>query len=581
MAAQEEKNSTETPESRPESAAEAVKRNSVQLRGTIGETLRETEAARFSDSDEKLLKFHGTYQQYDRDTATERKKQKLDKDWSMMVRLRAPGGRLTAEQYLDLDAVSSAHADGSLRITTRQTIQFHVVPKDGLKPLIRGINETLLTTMATCGDIVRNVTATPAPIRDAKHAALNRLADRISTHFLPNTTAYHEIWLDDERVDEQRTVAEPLYGATYLPRKFKIGLAAPDDNAIDVLTNDIGIIALSEDSDIPERYLVCVGGGLGMTHNKPATYPRLATPLLTVGDEEALIAALEAIVKVQRDYGDRENRKHARLKYLVQEQGDTWMREQVEAYAGRSFDDPEPVPDLRIPDHLGWHEQGDGKRYIGIGIPSGRIKDGENGPYATALRGIVDRFRPTVILMPSQDIILADVDPADAPEIDATLEEYGITRAETLTPLRRWALACPALPTCGLALTEAERVRPQIVDQVQARLDAHDLGNERISLRITGCPNGCTRPYAGDIGIVGRTPGTYALFVGGDFEGTRLNAQILDKVPMDKIGDRLDPLFAAYAAGRADDESFGDWCNRQGVEALMALADQSARQEAA
>lgn len=554
------------------SKVEGIKRGSRQLRGTIAETLRDETAATFGDTDAQLLKNHGVYQQYDRDTATARKQQGLDKEHQFMARVRIPGGRLTADQYLALDALASGRANGTMRVTTRQTIQFHGTLKGNLHALLNGISKALLTTMAACGDVVRNVTATPAPIRDNIHETLNREAARLSATLLPRSTAYHEIWVDGERVDPE-PVEEPVYGAAYLPRKFKIGLATPDDNSIDVFTNDLGIIAHFDGQDL-RGYTLAVGGGLGMTHNKPRTYPRLATPLLFV-EPEGLLDAVIAVIKVQRDFGDRTDRKRARLKYLLDDMGLPWFKAQVEAHAGRDYAPPRPMPRFRIVDHMGWHAQGDGRWYLGIPVESGRIADGERSRLRTALRTIVGRHRPEVILCPSQDVILADIADGDREAITALLRDHGVRPAEALLPVERWSLACPALPTCGLALTEAERIREPIIGRLVERLRAHGLEHETISVRITGCPNGCARPYAGDIGLVGRMPGYFALYVGGDFEGTRLNFRLLDKVGEDEVPQVLDPLLEAFARTRQGPEGFGDWCSRMGPARLAALVEQA------
>ncbi|MBV8736427.1 MAG: NADPH-dependent assimilatory sulfite reductase hemoprotein subunit [Alphaproteobacteria bacterium] len=555
------------------SKPEAVKQQSRQLRGHIARDLADT-ANPFDKEGYAILKFHGVYQGYDRDSATELKQRGESKLWQFMVRVRIPGGRLTADQYLGLDAIADKWGDGSLRVTTRQSIQFHGVVKAGLKSTIAEVNHSLLTTLAACGDVVRTVTTVPAPIRDAMHGRLEADARRLSTHLLPQTGAYHEIWVDGEKWPEDAAAHEapdPLYGDRYLPRKFKAGLAIPEDNTIDVLTNDLAIIALW-DSDQLAGYDFLLGGGHGMTHNNPKTYPRLATPVAFVEPDDLLEAAA-AVVKLHRDYGDRGNRRHARLKYIIAEQGEDWARAQLSEYLGKTLEPARPLPPLSVPDHLGWHEQGDGKLYLGIPVASGRIADGAGARLRTALRAIVAEFRCDPILMPSQDIILSEIRREDRDAITAVLRAHDVRLAEDLKPAERWALACPALPTCGLALTEAERVQADIVGQIQQRLADYGLGNERLSIRITGCPNGCARPYSGDIGIVGRMPGYYALFVGGDFEGTRLNTVLADKVALGAIGETLDPLFALYAVERRAGEGFGDFCHRIGMSALQqALA---------
>jgi len=548
------------------SKAEAVKQQSRQLRGNLARDLADT-AAPFDNAGYSLLKFHGVYQGYDRDSATERKQRGDAKIWQFMVRVRIPGGRLTAAQYLALDELAGRYANFSLRITTRQSIQFHGVVKRGLKAAIAAIDRALLTTLAACGDVVRTVTTVPAPIRDAAHRRLEADARLLSTQLLPATGAYHEIWVDGEKVTEE--APDPLYGERYLPRKFKIGLAVPEDNTIDVLTNDLAIVALFEGGEL-RGYNFLLGGGHGMTHNKPETYPRLATAVAFVEPDD-LLAAAAAVVRLHRDWGDRGNRRHARLKYVIAERGEEWARERLSEDLGKKLAPCRAMPAFAVPDHLGWHEQGDGRLYLGVPVASGRIVDEGALRLRTALREIVTRFGCDPILMPSQDIILSQIDPAERAAITEILREHGVRLAEDLLPVERWALACPALPSCGLALTEAERVQGDIVGAIAARLQRWGLAEERLSIRITGCPNGCARPYSGDIGIVGRVPGYYSLYVGGDFEGTRLNEAIAERLDIPGLADALDPLFALFAASRAAGEGFGDFCHRIGIFALQQV----------
>jgi sulfite reductase (ferredoxin) len=430
----------------------------------------------------------------------------------------------------------------------------------------------LLTTLAACGDVVRTVTTVPAPIRDMVHCRLEADARRLSTYLLPRTRGYHEIWVEGApwREDDSAPEApDPLYGERYLPRKFKVGLAIPEDNTIDVLTNDLAIVALFE-GDHLAGYNFLLGGGHGMTHNNPKTYPRLATPVAFVEPEDLLEAAA-AVVRLHRDHGDRGNRRHARLKYVIAENGEGWARERLSEYLGKVLEPCRTMPAFSVPDHLGWHEQGDGRLYIGVPVSSGRVVDDGRSQLRTALREIVERFRCDPILMPSQDIILSEIRPQDREAIEGLLREYGVRLADDIAPVERWALACPALPTCGLALTEAERVRNDIIVAVEARLRRYGLERERLSIRITGCPNGCARPYTGDIGIVGRMPGFYSLYVGGDFAGTRLNTPLADKVPLNAIAETLDPLFELFAASRIAGEGFGDFCHRAGLPAMQQL----------
>jgi sulfite reductase (ferredoxin) len=546
------------------SGAEALKRNSHGLRGTIAKEITGNPRGGISPAAYALLKFHGSYEQFDRDTATRRKQAGLDKEWQFMVRVRAPGGIMTGAQYLALDAIADQYANHTLRITSRQGIQFHGTIIGDLKAEIAAINHALLTTYAACGDVVRNVMTTPAPVRDAVHQRLAADARMLSERLLPKSRAYYQIFLDEPNDPNVPPPEDPIYGDAYLPRKFKIGLAHPADNTVDVLTNDLGFIAVFEDG-VLQGYQVAVGGGLGMTHNKPRTYPRLASVIGFVGPDQ-LWAATQAVIALQRDYGDRSDRRRARLKYVVDDRGLDWVRQELTTTYGLALQPARAIPRLTVPELLGWHEQGDGKWWLGIPVPSGRIE----GALRVALREAVQEFGLDPVFTPQQDALLTNVDPGDRAALDALLRRHGVVANEALTPLSRWALACVALPTCGLALTEAERVRAPIIADVEAAMARHGLADERISLRITGCPNGCVRPYAGDIGLVGRIPGQYAIFVGGDFEGTRLSFKLLEKVPMAAIGATLDPLFAAFAAERMPGEGFGDFCTRMGLPALLA-----------
>lgn len=550
------------------SPVEQLKSASDGLRGRLAEELAEG-GIQVSDDAYNLLKFHGSYEQFDRDTATERKQHGMEKEYQFMLRVRMPGGRLTAAQYLGLDRLADDRANHTIRITTRQGIQFHGILKGELKAAIADVNHTLLTTMSACGDVVRNITASPAPVRDTKHARIEADARLLSEHLKPKSRAYYQIFLDEApnpEVDE----AETLYGPTYLPRKFKIGITAEDDNTIDVLTNDLGIVAHFEGQEL-RGYTIAVGGGLGMTHNKPRTYPRLATPIAYVQPHE-LIGIVEAVIKLQRDHGDRGDRRRARLKYVVDDHGLPWVRETLAAYFGAPLVDP-PKLKLRVPDLLGWHAQGDGRWWLGVPVAAGRIADVENGAeLRTALRTIAQCIGCCFTLTPQQDVLLTDIRPQDRARVDDILRRHRVTPAEALSPLAQYALSCPALPTCGLALTEAERMHGEMVDGFDALLAKHGLSGRRVSVRITGCPNGCARTYAGDIGIVGRMPGFYALYVGGDFEGTRLNFKFLEKVPHAEVISSFDALFEAWSKDGKPGEGFGDFCSRLGLEALVAIS---------
>lgn len=536
------------------SGAELIKAASQGLRGPLNAELS-AEAAKggLSEASYTLLKFHGTYEQFDRDTATARKQAGEDKEWSFMVRVRAPAGRLTGAQWRALDDLAGDLADGTLRITSRQGVQFHGILRENLRASVAAINATLLTTLAACGDVVRNVITSPAPRRDAIHARLEAEARRLSDALLPKSRAHHEIFLGEEAVTAPEE--EPLYGPTYLPRKFKIALIHPDDNTPDVLANDLGFIMH------PEGWIVTVGGGMGMTHNKPATFPRLADPVALIGPDEVLEVA-EAVVRLSRDHGDRSDRKHARLKYVLAERGVEWARARLSADLGRDLRPAPALPRLAIPDHLGWHPQGNGRWWLGLHIPSGRVA----GPLRVALREVIERFGVNPIATPGQDLLLSDIAKEDRAPLEAALRTHQVALPESFTPVARQMMACVALPTCGQSLAEGERVRQPVLAQVEAELARLGLLEERISLRLTGCPNGCARPYQGDIGVVGRAPGLYTLFVGGDLAGTRLNFPLADKVKLEEIGATLAPLLTAWAGQRESGEGFGDFCARLGPD---------------
>ena len=550
---------------------ETVKLESKGLRGTIAAELADTSTNFVSEDAYELLKFHGTYQGYNRDTATERKQQKLEKEFEFMVRLKIPAGRITADQYLAMDKIADRYANGTLRITTRETFQFHCIVKGDLRAQIHAVNEALISTLGGCGDVVRNVMACPAPIKDTIHQTLERDALLIAEKMAPKTSSYHEIWIDGEKVSASTPEdVEPLYGPTYLPRKFKIGISTPEDNCIDVMSHDLAILSLFEDGKL-QGYNFALGGGLGMTHNKPATYPRLATPIAFV-PTELLVSATEAVIKLQRDHGDRSDRKHARLKYVVQENGLEWTRKTFETYLGRKLDDPRKMGKFGVDDHLGWHEQGDGKWFLGVPVSSGRIIDRDGEAIRTGLRSVISTYKMRLVLTADQNIILCDIEPGEKEAVTRELKKHGIKLKEDVTRVYQNFLACVALPTCGKALAEAERVKLPLVADIEKVMARHGILDERISIRIAGCPNGCSRPYIGDIGIVGRTPDSYVLFIGGDFEGTRLNKAVFDKVPLKDIPEALSVMFAHYAKDKHTGEGFGDFCERIGVDRVVSAA---------
>ncbi len=556
------------------SKVEHIKIESDYLRGQIVEEL-EQGGSHFSQDDVQLLKFHGTYQQENRDARQVRKASGEEKAYSFMIRSRIPGGTLTAEQYLVEDALAGQYASGTLRITTRQAFQLHGVLKGDLRTTINSINKSLLSTLAACGDVNRNVMACSAPVTSRAQAHIQEIANRLALHLAPHSHAYHEIWVDGEQIDtikhsEEKDV-EPIYGKTYLPRKFKIGVAYPGDNCIDVYTQDVGLVATLKGEEL-EGFTVLIGGGMGMTHGKTETYPRLATPLCFATPDEVL-EIVETIVTVQRDYGDRQNRKHARMKYVVEERGIAWFRTEVESRLGHSVQDPREVAWQDAQDHLGWHAQGDGLWSLGIYVENGRIKDDTNIRMRTGLRSIIEEFTPGVRLTPQQNILLTDIRDEQRASLAGALTTYSIPTNPADVGTRRFAMACPALPTCGLALAEAERVLPTLIRQIDAELHALGLADEPLSVRMTGCPNGCARPFMGDIGIVGRSKDLYNIYVGGDLVNTRMNALYAQSVRLDNIVATIRPLLTLWREERTQDEAFGDFCYRVGFDYLHAQTE--------
>jgi len=556
------------------SDVEAIKRESRNLRGTIAASL-DAGGARFDENDAQIVKFHGIYQQEDRDARQERKRAGLEPAYQFMLRTRVPGGVLNAQQYLIEDELADRFGNGTLRITTRQGLQLHGILKGDLRATIRAVNESLLSTVAACGDVNRNVTACPAPPQNAAEAAVQDLAQRLAAHFTPRTPAYHEIWIDGEKLETPEEEAEdPIYGRTYLPRKFKMGVALPGDNCIDVYTQDIGFVAVIRERELL-GYTVLVGGGMGMTHGKTTTYPRTANPFCFVAPDDA-IAVAEAIVTTQRDFGDRTNRKHARLKYLVEERGVAWMRAEVERRLGRPLPLPVDVAFDDVRDHLGWIAQADGRYTLGLYIANGRIKDTQSVRLRTALRELVAHFKPELRLTAQQNILLAGIRAEDRDAIEAVLRANGVQTNTAALGVARYAMACPALPTCGLALTDAERALPEIVEEIARELEVLGLADERLSIRMTGCPNGCARPYMGDVGFVGRSKDLYDVFLGGDWANSKLNWLYKSSVTRSQLVCELRPLLHAWKHERRTNETFGDYCSRVGRDRLRELAEVSA-----
>jgi sulfite reductase (ferredoxin) len=551
---------------------EELKAESRALRGTIQESLA-ADSSHFSEDEYQLLKFHGTYQQDDRDQRAARKAQNQDKAWMFMVRSKLPGGDLTAAQYLEHDKIAGELGNGTLRITTRQGFQTHGVLKGDLKECIRRINESGVTTWGACGDVVRNTIAVAAPIADPAHRDAQRLAKEISQAFLSRSTAYADIWLNDEKVDpvgvrshSSEAVGmneEPIYGKQYLPRKFKIAIAIPPRNDVDVYANDLGFIAQVEAGEV-KGYTVVVGGGFGMTHGKQDTYPVLAKPLAYVQRDQVIQTAV-AIVTVQRDFGNRTDRKRARLKYLIDEKGIEWFKQEVQARLRFVLQAPKEVRWDTVSDILGWHQQGDGKLFCGLWVQEGRIQDAEGVNTRSAFAKIAQEFGFPVRLTTNCNLIFYNIDPAQKPAVDKILIEHGVQRPEDLTPVRQLAQACVGLPTCGLALAESERAFPGVLDRIERVMADLGLSEEPILIRMTGCPNGCARPYNADIAFVGRAPGKYAFYVGGSLTGERLVGLQQKSVTHAEIPDRVREILEEFVRDRYQGETFSDYWGRTHV----------------
>jgi sulfite reductase (NADPH) hemoprotein beta-component len=555
------------------SPVERIKRDSRLLRGTLVESLADPLTGAIREDDMVLVKFHGSYQQDDRDIREERRRQKLEPAYSFMIRTRLPGGVCTPAQWLALDAIARRYANGTLRITTRQAFQFHGVIKTELKATMAAINASLIDTIAACGDVNRNVLASANPVESRAHAAVYEWAKRLSEHLLPRTRAYHEIWLDGEKVAGTEEV-EPIYGSTYLPRKFKAAIVVPPVNDVDVLAHDLGFIAIVEDGEL-QGFNLTVGGGLGATHGDPTTYPRIADVVGFLTPDQ-LLAVAEAVVTTQRDFGNRAVRKHARLKYTIDARGLDWFVAEVTRRQGFALAPTRPFEFTSTGDRFGWTEGHDGRWHLTLRIEAGRVADTAEAKKLTGLREIARVHRGDFRLTPNQNLIVANVERSERQFIDALVVRYGLDAHARSTPVRRDALACVALPTCPLAMAEAERYLPSFGRAVERLLAAHGLEGLPLVLRITGCPNGCARPYLAEIALVGKAPGRYNLHLGGDGLGQRLNVLYRENVDEATILAELDAAFARFAAERAPDERFGDFAWRAGLVAAPAAREGAA-----
>jgi len=544
------------------SPVERIKQASRLLRGTLVESLADPLTGAIREDDTALIKFHGSYQQDDRDIREERRQQKLEPAYSFMIRTRLPGGVCTPQQWLALDGIARRYGNGTLRLTTRQAFQFHGVIKTELKTTMAAINATLIDTIAACGDVNRNVLASANPVASRAHAVVHDWAKKLSEHLLPRTRAYHEVWLDGERVAGTDEV-EPIYGPTYLPRKFKAAIAVPPVNDVDVFAHDLGFIAIVENGELV-GFNVTVGGGLGASHGEPATYPRLADVVGFVKPEQ-LLSVAEAVVTTQRDFGDRTNRKHARLKYTIDDRGLDWFVAEITRRTRFPLEPARPFEFTSNGDRFGWVEGFDGRWHLTLRIESGRVADTASGAKLAGLREIAKVHRGDFRLTPNQNLIIANVEPAARQFIDALVLRYGLDAHARASPVRRDALACVALPTCPLAMAEAERYLPGFLQRVEERLAVHGLLNEPLVLRITGCPNGCARPYLAEIALIGKAPGRYNLYLGGDGRGQRLNVLYRENVDEPTIMAALDEAFVRYATERRPQERFGDFTWRAGI----------------
>jgi sulfite reductase (NADPH) hemoprotein beta-component len=545
---------------KPPSANEAIKAGSNLLRGTIAGDMADQSTGAISDNNSQLTKFHGLYLQDDRDQRTALKKAGKEKAFGFMLRLRLPAGRATPQQWLVLDKLSDELATRSLRITTRQTFQLHGILKGNVKPIIQGMHKVLLDSISACGDVNRNVVTSPNPERDPILQRVYEDAKAWSEFALPKTRAYHEIWLDEELVAGGETQSEPMYGPTYLPRKFKTSFAVPPSNDVDIFAQDLGFIAIIEDKEVV-GYNVTVGGGMGMNHGNVETFPRLADVLGFIAADE-VIPVGNAVLVTQRDYGDRTNRRHARLKYTIEDRGLDWFKSEVERLSGVRFQSARPFHFSTIADPLGWHECADGTWFYGLHILSGRVKDVPGWPMKTALREIAQIHEGDFRLTPSQNLTISGVNTEKKAAIEAILVRHGLARENKRSGLRLNSLSCVALPTCGLALAESERLLPEILEKFEPVFEKAGLSEDAISLRITGCPNGCARPYLAEIAFVGRAPNKYALYLGASYTGTRLNRLVSPSITIDDAVELLTPIIKRYALERDEGERFGDFCDR-------------------
>lgn len=565
------------------SKVEGLKERSNFLREPVAtELLEDTNS--FTEDATQILKFHGSYQQDNRDNRVKGQ----EKDYQFMLRTRNPGGFIPPQLYLTLDRLAEEYGNGTLRATTRQGFQLHGILKKNLKASIAAIIKNMGSTLGACGDLNRNVMTPPAPYKNRREYEYTwEYANNIADLLAPQTGAYYEIWLDGEKsisgeenpevkAARQRngngTVVhgkeEPLYGDRYMPRKFKCAVTVPGDNSVDLYSQDVSLVVITNTEGELEGFNVFAGGGLGRTHNKEETFPRMADPIGYV-DKQDIYDLIKAIVATQRDYGDRTNRRHARMKYLIEDWGVEKFRAKVEEYFGKPLAAFKELPPFKYKDFLGWNEQGDGKLFLGIPIENGRVKDEGNFKLRTALREIVQKFSLPIRLTPNQNLLFYEIDPAQKTEIQQILDRYGVQAdPNQLDPLVRYSMACPAMPTCGLAITESERIMPDLLNRVRALLKKVGLENEHFIVRMTGCPNGCARPYLAELGFVGSAAESYQVWLGASPDQTRLSRAYMDRLHINELEAELEPIFVYFKQSRQPQEGFGDFCDRVGFDAI-------------
>ena len=547
------------------SAIERIKVNSDSLRGTIVDSIQDEITGSIREDDQAVIKFHGMYQQDDRDLRAERAESKLDRLYSFMIRLRLPGGFLKPEQWVAVHEIAGEHSTGVIKITTRQTVQLHGLLKSDIKPTIQSFNQAALDSIATCGDINRNVLCSSHPKQSPLHAEIFAYADEISKLLMPKTKAYYEIWLDEEKIVDKKDEEDPLYQDRYLPRKFKIAIAIPPNNDVDVFANDLGLIAIVEDNKL-KGFNIAVGGGLSATHGNTETYPRLATVIGFVDTKEKLFKAIYEVVTIQRDYGNRSDRKLARLKYTLDKYGVEWFKKELEKRIGFELEAEKPYLFTERIDYYGWLQSEDGLWYYTVYSENGRVLDDEHAATKSALLEVAKTGKANFRFTCNQNVIVSDVQTADKEVINEILERFNVVkRTEGSSVVRRNSMACVAFPTCPLALAEAQRYLPTLIDKIEPMLEKHALEKEEIIIRMTGCPNGCGRSSVSEVGFIGTAYGKYNMHIGGDREGLRLNKLYKESIEEEAILEELDTLLGLYKSERKGKESFGDFTNRKNI----------------